>query len=151
MISASVLSVMRDFNSLRAEVDWDYSLENYIESRGSAELAVAFSALFWPPLIELNGCVLRADGLSRERFTEWWSRTSGSREQVERALNHLHVSDLFPNEREIPEALLQYLARTLTTTWEARLHQEYPDRSFVVECDLSKGAAPALLFYEIRE
>jgi hypothetical protein len=127
------INLLPDYSRLRAEVDWNYSLQNYIETRGSLELAVAFSRLFWPEFLLRNGCVVRADGFTDENFERWWAETNGDRRAIECALNVLHVADLVPSDTtELDSRVLDYLGSAIAEMWLARLSKLFPERRFTV-------------------
>jgi hypothetical protein len=126
--------LLPDFSKLKSEVDWDYSLQNYIETRGTLELAVAFSRLFWPEFIARNGCIVRADGFSPENFDRWWTETGGNRRSIECSLNVVHVADLVPSDvTELDPSVLDYLGSAIAEMWHARLGQLFPQRRFEVK------------------
>lgn len=130
------LSLLPDLSALRAQVQWEYTTQNYIESKGSFELSIAFARLFWPELVERNGCILRADVLNEADFERWWRETAGDITAVERVLNQLHVETLVPSDStELDESVYRYLATILVETWSARVKVLYPDREFVVACE----------------
>jgi hypothetical protein len=125
--------LLPDFSLLGSQVDWKYSLQNYVESRGSIELAVAFAHLFWPDFIVRNECVIRADGFDGDNFDRWWKETSGNRKAIECALNVLHVPDLVPSDdTELDDSVFDYLGSAIAEMWHARLLQLFPQRTFEV-------------------
>jgi hypothetical protein len=143
-----------DYNLLRSEADWDYTLRNYVESRGSVELAVAFAKLFWPDFVEHRGCVLLSDGFTRENFAEWWDRLGGDCAAIERELNHLHVSDLVPSDKtELDLSVYQFLGATIAEMWSSRVRAQFPNRRFIVrleDADDAATGAPTVLLYQDR-
>jgi hypothetical protein len=141
-------SRMPDFAQLRASAEWDFTLQNYIESRGTMELAVAFADLFWPEFEIRDGCILRTAGLSDATFRQWWVSTDGDQQRVERALNLLHVGELVPSDPSASPEMLRFLAETLADMWLARLRQLFPDREFVVRAELDEPAGPTVLCYQ---
>lgn len=139
---------MSDFGQLRATADFDFTLQNYIESRGTMELAVAFADLFWPEFESREGCILRSAGLSDDVFQQWWASTVGDRQHVERALNLLHVAELVPSDPSASPEMLAFLARTIAEMWSARLQLLFPDREFVVRAEIDDPAGPTVLCYQ---
>ncbi len=126
-------NLLPDFSQLRSQVDWKYSLHNYIESRGSTELAVAFTQLFWPEFIVRNDCVIRADGFDNQNFDQWWAQTSGNRRAIECAMNVLHTRDLVPSDETVlDDSVIDYLGNVIAEMWRARLLLLFPERAFEV-------------------
>ena len=124
-------SLLRDFSAFKKSADWNYSLLNYIESRGSIELAVAFASFFWPQFVERRGCIIRAEGFSEDNFEAWWASSKGNCELAELTLNHLHVNELIPGDSTLREpAVMRYLGTTIADCWLNRVRSLYPQRRF---------------------
>jgi hypothetical protein len=112
----------------------------FLSDEAGATLALAFAALFWPRFVESRGCVLLAERYDEANFDEWWRRTNGSCRQIEAALNHLHLWDLFdPAEEGIPDEGLLDLAGILTASWAAALREQFPGRQFSVSVSDGEG------------
>lgn len=145
-------SLLPDYNRLRAEAGWDFTLRNYIESCGSVELAVAFAKLFWPDFVEHHECVIRSDGFSADNFAVWSKRLSGDCAAIERVLNQLHVSELVPSDTtELDVSVIRYLAETITAMWTARVKSLFPERRFVVRlehADDDSASGPTVILYQ---
>lgn len=148
MSSRRDFNSMPDFGQLRATAGWEFTLQNYIESRGTMELAVAFADLFWPEFELREGCILRTAGLSDDVFQQWWASTVGDRQRVERVLNLVHVAELVPSDPRASPEMLGFLAGTIAEMWSARLQQLYPDREFVVRAEYDDPAGPTVLCYQ---
>jgi hypothetical protein len=136
--------LLPDYNQLRSQVNWDYTLRNYIESRGSTELAVAFAKLFWPDFVEYRGCVITSDGFTEAGFDAWWDRLKGDRVAIEHILNHIHVLDLLPNDRsELDPSVCQFLGAAIVEMWASRVRQLFPNRRFIVRLENAEDGANA--------
>lgn len=106
------------------------SMWDYVAQRGGTTLALAFASLFWPQLVEVEDCVLLAENFRPGTFQHWRERLGSQREAIERAINHVHLWDLFPPASEdVPAAELDHLADVLGATWRAALAQQFPDRT----------------------
>lgn len=126
-----------DFSAFQREARWDYTLQNYIESRGSFELAVAFARFFWPEFVERDGCILFANGFDEATYIEWRTKSSGNVEAIERMMNHVHLEDLVPSDTtDFGPTVLPYLAREVADMWKHRAKSVYPARDFVVEVNV---------------
>lgn len=75
----------------------DFDIWSYLNLRADYDLAAAFAKMFWPDLIEVDGCEMLQRNYSPDNFTEWMERYSGDRRAVESIVNHVHVWDLFLN------------------------------------------------------
>lgn len=104
---------------------WDYAAHE-----GGTTLALAFASLFWPRLVEVEGCVLLAENLRLTSFRQWRERLGDQREAIERTVNHVHLWDLFhPASEDVPASELDHLADVLGATWRVALAQQFPDRT----------------------
>lgn len=128
---------------------WDY----LGEQNGAASLAVAFSYLFWPSFVEVEGCVLLEERYEPSNFREWWERLSGDVPRVEEVINHVHLWDLFyGDDGWLPDGALAELARVMAHCWMCALREAYPSRSFDVR--LSTGDAdygPTVSFSSVAD
>ncbi|QCX27361.1 hypothetical protein [Nocardioides jishulii] len=95
--------------------------------------AFFFARLLAPDLVLERGCVLLKDRYSPENFEQWWSSEAGSSVSIERAVNHLHLWDLFEPEGEVEERALEILAARIARSWELHAAQSFPDRDFQVD------------------
>jgi hypothetical protein len=142
-------NLLPDFSAMRARASWPYTLQNYIETRGTFELAVAFAELFWPTFVEREGCILRADVFSEERFQQWWAESSGDRRVVECAMNLLHVEDLIPSDTTpLAAEVYGHLAEAIAQMWRARVQLVFPHRRVVVQCSTKQGGPTIQLFQD---
>ena len=89
----------------------------------------ALSSLFWPDLIEFNGCVALALNTSREGLEKWWIDTGGSQAKIQASLNHVHLYDYVAYEEEPSRlATLEVVAARIAECWRLRLRALYPGR-----------------------
>jgi hypothetical protein len=107
------------------------AVEIWLTNFGRYDHAAAYASLFWPGFTEIDGCVLLGDRVP-ETYTEWKARLGGDLSAIESVLNHRHLSDLFMRGPEPHGELLEHLGEVLRDMWAAKLHQDFPDRQFVV-------------------
>jgi len=112
-------------------VERPFSLSDLLKQDGNLDLAVAFAQLFWPTFTEIDGCILRKEQYDPDSFQSWMHSTNGDRRQIESVLNHLHIYDLFQNDREYSLEVYEYVAEILRRTWRAALSEQFPDRRFI--------------------
>lgn len=148
-------ALLPDFTALRSEAHWEYTFKNYIETRGSVELAAAFAKLFWPDLIEHRGCIFRADGFTESSFDDWWKHANGNHTAVERVLNLLHVRELVPSDTSVLDrSVYRYIGETLAAMWGCRARLLYPSRALIARYeDLNEDGTdsePTVYLYEDR-
>lgn len=125
------------------------SLECWIYSSGTIEVAIALGEMFWPDYFEFDNCVFRGDASHEEKIRKSYPETllslKNDRAKVERLLNHLHVWDIFARAAGDPQPSRDqclYLARLLREMWEGKLQRDFPERSFKVVVN-EEGAAAA--------
>ena len=93
--------------------------------------AIAFTSLFWPEFIEVEGCVLLKERYSPTNLEEWLTHYGGDRTQTEAMINHTHLYDLFSNSlSEVSLEALEYLGTVLLCTWRSALASQFPARQF---------------------
>ena len=144
--------VMIDYEKLIPELrEWNNGLgigvEPWISCSGSFQLAVGYTALYWPRFVEFEGYVLR-EGFSADSFRGFRDQCTGSRRDLEAVMNHLHIAavhccDL--NSFTAEHAL--YLGRALRVIYQAKLAWQFPSRKFEVVFDESTKSD--LMGYEI--
>lgn len=116
----------------RAEGVLDYL---YFES--DHEMAAAFSKLFWPDFVEVEGCVFLAErfpklSMSAEEFSRKMQENPRS---IEFTVNYLNIPYIFFNDGRnnleffSPE-LFVYMAQVLLVCWKHALQEAFPDRKF---------------------
>ncbi len=84
-------------------LDWVYCIARSDE-------AVAYTALFWPKFVEIDGYILRG-GFNLDNLRSWEAQQHVGRQQIELAINLLDVGFLFYNSKEPGTAMLE--ARTI--------------------------------------
>lgn len=130
------------------------SVWDLLGAKGGAELAVAFSSLFWPEFVEVEDCVLLRERYSPSQFQDWWKELDGDRSRIEGMVNHVHLWDLFDLDDEgLPDEAVQDLAQVLVSTWRCALQQRFPDRDFEVSVVLDdpEEYGPTIAFSTVRQ
>jgi hypothetical protein len=59
---------------------------------GNFQMAAAYTTIFWPQFIEVDGMVLR-DGFSHESLAGFAEQCKGDKSSVEAVVNHLNLVD----------------------------------------------------------
>jgi hypothetical protein len=103
----------------------------YLHHHCDTELGALFSTLFWPRLVEIDGCVLLAENFHAENFRRWREHFAGDLGAVEAMVNHTHVYDLFDDgSTHFDLAVHEQVGRALLGCWAARVRAAFPDRTF---------------------
>lgn len=103
----------------------------YFDDKGP-ELALTYSKLFWPDLIEVEGLVLLSMNYTREYFDE--VLTNYGAENVEGHINLCYLQYLIgTGEYDCDDEIWELLGETLCETWKQRAQYLFPEKSFVTE------------------
>jgi len=124
-------SDLPEFRAWSQKFDPPADVDAYISQNVGVTAAVAISEIFFPQLIEVRGCILLAHRYQHSNFEDWWTRTAGNRNEIERALNHVHLWDLFEPTGEQEEDALVELARRIAWAWRSWAATLFPKRTFV--------------------
>jgi hypothetical protein len=117
------------FEEWRRGFDGRVSLWDYASRKGGVTLALAFASLFWPQLIEVEDCILLKERYDPDAFRQWRAQLGDQREAIERAVNHVHLWDLFDAASEdVPDEGLDCLAAAMAGTWAAAVAEQFPGR-----------------------
>jgi hypothetical protein len=133
-LDTSLLPVYQKYKKENEAWIPDFDMWSYLNLRGDFDLAAAFTKLFWPDFVEVDGCVLLQRSYSPATFAQWMEKLGGDRREVESVMNHVHISDLFLNpsrDVEYSEALFEFLAHALMRGWKSALRDAFPDKHFV--------------------
>lgn len=103
----------------------------YLSDHLSVASARLFADVMVPEFVAVQGCVILKSRYEPENFAEWWSREQGDVTAVERALNHLHLWDLFEPADAAEERAVHELAERIASTWQWHAERCFPGRRFV--------------------
>jgi len=118
-----------------ADADPQFTPLTWLYAEANVEMAVAFTALFWPDLVEHNGGVFLRAFFDPEVFAQWQEKLGDDIAAIERVMNHRHVGDLLPGAEHVGSGNLRHLGRVLAATWQARLAEMFPHRQLEVRCN----------------
>lgn len=120
----SVMAQLADFDawSRSGPQGAEISLIDYVGFVATPDLLFGFASLFWPDLIVYQGLRFLASGFSPALYEQWRGKGLDSRE-IQRVMNHVHVSTLFQNQQISDETAVE-AARILATIWSRTLGPE---------------------------
>lgn len=119
----------------------------YLEHETSLVSAMLVAELIFPRLIDVRGCVIRQDRYQKSAFDEWWDELHGDREQIERVLNFLQLTDVFDPVDSIERTALDVLAQRIALGWRTQADLQFPDRGLTVEVVPTDEDGPYVLLY----
>jgi hypothetical protein len=95
--------------------------------------AIGYATLFWPDFVLYDDCVFLYEP-DPEIYQEWMTGCKGDKSEVERVMNHRHITDMFINsEIEPTKEIIMHLGRLLKDMWQCRLQRDFPERCIKVE------------------
>lgn len=146
-LDTNLLPIYQQYQQTLATIGiWDY-----LSIRGDFDLAAAFSKLFWPDFIEVDGCVLLREQYAPQNFSDWMQHFNGNRQEVEAMINHFHIVHMFlnsPQDVEYPDRLYDYLVNILLVTWKHALTSAFPNKQFVFTVRDGFGGGPEISFHQ---
>jgi len=122
-----------EFRAWREALEPPGDAVSFVAQHVSVTAAYLLAEVFFPELVEVHGCILLAKSYEPANFEDWWERSDGDCAAVERALNHLHLWDIFEPEGDAEERALGKLAQRVALAWRCNAEENFPDRTFVVE------------------
>lgn len=140
----SVMSQLHDFQawSTAGAAPGPVSLLDYVGFIATLDSLFGFVALFLPDLVVHEGLRFLASGFSKETY-EAWVREGKSPQEIQRVLNHVHISMLLQQEEVTDEAAVE-AARVIAEIWSRTLGAE----GLIAEAVGSSCADAAITFYE---
>lgn len=139
-------SIIRELSGVRA---WSQtgadgktiSLLDYVCFTATPDMFFGFAALFYPELITHEGRRFLASGFTVAAY-DAWAQQGRTANEIQRVLNHLHVSTLIQNQ-ELSDEVAVEIARVVAHIWARTLGPE----GLVVEALGSTFVDAAVTFF----
>lgn len=137
------------FSEWKGKQNW--SLWDYLMAHGNMDLAVAFSELFWPIVVKIEDCYLRAGICTLEEFRTLSAELEGNSQRIETLANHLHLYDLFFSSGYSSDIdVYEHLGHLLQKSWMCALNDQFPDVHFnVILSSEPDDYGPTLTFHHL--
>jgi len=122
--SASILAKLADFQewSKTGAEKGPISLLDYVGFVATPDLLFGFAELFCPDLIVHQGWHFLGSGFSADVY-EQWLRAGKSPREIQRVMNHVHVSTLL-QQQVISDDVAVEVARIIAEIWSRTLGPE---------------------------
>ncbi|MCP4371014.1 MAG: hypothetical protein GY797_23310 [Deltaproteobacteria bacterium] len=93
--------------------------------------------IVWPEFVEKEGLFLRKSNIPSDwvEFKIQAEKAGWSESDMEYAINHVHVADLFfndPDRDKIDNSVYFFMASTMVEMWKSRLKLLFPKTNFAV-------------------
>lgn len=120
----------------------------YVELEIPLLSAMLLVELVFPRLVEVRGCVVRADKYSEANFNSWFDTLKGDTERIERIINFLPTRHFFEPADEVEERALETLAERIALGWRTQAALQFPDRPLVAEVlEGTEDDGPTVVLY----
>jgi hypothetical protein len=118
------MSQLRDYQAWAAEgaAAGPFSLFDYVGCVATLDGLFAFAELFCPDLTQYAGLHFLASGFSSSTYEAWVRKGMAPRE-IQRVMNHVHVSALLQQQEVSDEAAVE-VARAISEIWSRTLRTE---------------------------
>jgi hypothetical protein len=93
----------------------EFGVLSYLCFVATPDLLFAFAELLAPELVMHEGSYFIAERFSVANYEEWRARLEDARD-IERVMNHLHISTLF-QDQDVPDALAVAAAALIAGAW----------------------------------
>jgi hypothetical protein len=146
-IEKSILTQLQDFQrwASTGASSGAASLLDYVGFVGTLDGLFAHAELFYPERVIHNGRQFLASGFTPQLYDDWISRGLRPKE-VQRVLNHVHVSTLLQNQAVTDEAAVE-VAKVIAHIWNRTLGPE----GVIVESAGATFADAAVTFSQTGE
>ncbi|MET8724680.1 hypothetical protein [Streptomyces misionensis] len=141
---------VRDVREWAQAVGDDADYLDYLSQQAGLDEWAAFSRVFMPRFVEVEGCVLWDRVYEPDNFRTWHERLRGDATSIEAMLNRFRLA-LYIDIPEDPdsEAAAHALAEEIARSWHSCLHDAFPDRSFHVTATEAEDG-PVVSFTTVR-
>ena len=140
---------LRNFQRWKKANNENFSLWDYLFRVSRVEVALAFTKLFLPDLIEHEGGIFLAEVFNNEIYEQWKAKLSNDITKIEQVMNHQHIDDILSGADKVGTDNLFYLGQAIKQMWESHLKSLYPNRRFEVCCNRDEYTV-VVTFYQIR-
>jgi hypothetical protein len=127
------------------------TLWDYVTAKADIEIVGAAATLFWPTVIDREGCIILQNQIRESAFAQWRDYYQGDIPAIERMMNHVHLVDLFVNSYD-QESLttLDFIGQIMARCWRSALHEQFPALQFEVEYAANlEDDGPTITFFQV--
>lgn len=130
------------------------TLMNHATNACGIDESLALAAVFWPKLVEVEGCVFMAEFYTQP-FSDLMKQFQEDKTRIERWVNAWSLADFFllsssPSVQD--DTLISAYGDVLRFFWTLRLQTLFPEENFIVELaeEIEGERGLAITFYKER-
>ncbi len=147
-----------DDNIVSEYVEWknanpkNFSWWNFVNIKSDLQTALGFAKLFYPDIIEIDGCFLLKDKYSEKIYIDWKINCNNNKTSIEKMMNLYEVGDFFHINRNYDEnedAQIIALGNVLKHLWLLSFKERFPNKKINVEVFQEDDGALFITVYEI--
>jgi len=105
----------------------------FAEYTGKAQEVFKYAAILYPRFLLIEGAIVLADHYSEENWERWRKQHSPLR--AARVVNHVHIEDYLPTDRQGTDVLANELGHLLAFFWQMAVEQQFPGTGVTVRFD----------------
>lgn len=118
-------------------------------SHSKLEAIDELTALVWPDLLEVQGCVVRRSSYNPATFATWWDQYGAEPWRIEAVLNEVHLYDWVSDFEADDLPRLERVAQRISEAWTSALARGFPAREFIVRNETEPDAyGPTVTFHQ---
>ncbi len=124
---------LEDFIRWQVESQPTNNFFEFAQVTGKAEDVFKYAAILYPRFIKVEGAIVLANHYSEDNWREW--RKSRDSLNTARMVNHVHVEDFLPSDRQGTDKLEKWLGKLLAFFWQLAVDHQFPGAKVQVEFD----------------
>lgn len=146
--------IISEFIEFKNANEGNFTWWNYVNMKSDIKTALGFVKLFYPDIIEVEGCFLLKDKFSEKYFELWKNDCQNNKTNIEKMINLYQVRDFFhinvDEEDENLEEQIQALGEALKIFWSLSFKNRFPNREIVVSVFEEDDGELFITVYEKR-
>lgn len=127
---------------------------SYLNLKADLPMALGFAKLYYPEIVEVDGCFLLRDLFSEERYEGWKEECNGDKTGIEKMMNLYWLYDFFHRNTKddgcIDEQLIAF-GNVLSLFWNMSFKERFPDKRIVVKVFAEADGAMCITVFQERK
>ncbi len=132
----------------------NWNILSYLNMKYDLNSALAFSKLYFPDFVEINGCLILEFRFNPLVFEQWFTKYEGDVLKTEFMCNYYDLADFFHinsgDESNFELGRKDWeLAKILQASWKITCKAVFPDKDIKVEI-VEREGTPSITLYQIQ-